>query len=379
MGSLWCLDAESGDVLWEREIVAEFEVATEPFGFNTSPVPCEDMVVINVGRSIAFDAQTGETIWETEDYGYSYGTPVRFEREGMPALAVFNGKGLVVLDALGGEEILLHDWTTKFNVNCATPILIGDDVFISTGYDNKGCALLDVSGADVEVLWENKNMRNNMAGCVLIDEHLYGFDDKQLACIRVSGESCWSVRGTGNGALSAAGDRLIVLDEDGRLTIGLADPAGYEPAVEVEVFTEGVCWTPPVLCQGRIYLRNNRGHAGLPRSPSDRRERNTLKTPKSSATENLHPNDLRSRTPLQTMTADWEKRDASARSTGTGSERAGALDRRSMWRHSESGPGRRELSSSARSGSRRDPLGDSCGLVGPARGGLGWLRPGRTV
>ena len=88
-------------------------------------------------------------------------------------------------------------------------------MFISSGLGH-GCALLRLGGDAPEVLWESKAMANKMSGCIEIDGHLYGIDERNgLKCIDLEGEEKWREREIGVGALVGAGDRLIVLSEKG--------------------------------------------------------------------------------------------------------------------------------------------------------------------
>ena len=57
-----------------------------------------------------------------------------------------------------------------------------------------------------------------------------------------------------------AGDKLIILSEDGRLVIAEASPAGYKQLAAARILT-GKCWTVPVLSGGKIYARNAAGDA----------------------------------------------------------------------------------------------------------------------
>jgi outer membrane protein assembly factor BamB len=57
----------------------------------------------------------------------------------------------------------------------------------------------------------------------------------------------------------AAGDKLIVLGETGRLAIAEATPKGYQEISAAKV-VDGRCWTMPILANGRIYSRNSEGH-----------------------------------------------------------------------------------------------------------------------
>ena len=210
-------------------------------------------------KTIALDKESGETLWETEDYGYSYSTPTDFRFRDEPALAVFNAKGLVIMDRSNGEEWFLHPWTSQYNVNAATPITMGSRVFISTGYDDVGCAMLDLGGETPEVLWQSKKMRSKMTGCILFEDHLYGFDDKILKCMDLDGEEKWRQRGLGLGTFIIADGRMIIVSGDGELVVAKASPESFEELSRTTVFEDGVFWTTPVLFDGRIYLRNSLG------------------------------------------------------------------------------------------------------------------------
>ncbi len=260
MGALRCLDRESGTVRWSRVIDAEFEVTRGTFGLPSSPLVLEEGLAINVGKTIMLDKQTGTTIWQTGDYGYSYSVPVDFTLGDRPALAVFNKAGLVTLDRASGTEIHSFPWPSQFNVNSAAPIAIGSRVFISTGYGDKGSAMLDLSGDEVEIVWQSKVMKNKMTGSVLMGDHLYGFDHAILKCIDLDGNEQWRKRGLGTGAFLATTDgRLIVLSEKGELVVAQASPRGFEELSRKRIFARGNCWTSPVLAGGLIYCRNSAG------------------------------------------------------------------------------------------------------------------------
>lgn len=150
------------------------------------------------------------------------------------------------------------EWKTTYDINAASPIVIDDSVFISSGLAH-GCALLNI-GKKLEVQWEAKSMTNKMSGCVRIGDCLYGVSERGLMCISLDdGSMKWLDRSTKDGALTAAGDRLIVLTEKGELVIGKASPDGFEPTARKQVLEGGVCWTTPVISKGRIYCRNSLG------------------------------------------------------------------------------------------------------------------------
>ncbi len=258
-GQLFCLNAEDGKVLVEKKLADEWKAVPGTWGFAASPLVLEDMVVLNVGRVVAVKKKSLEVLWKTDkDYGDAYATATAFDLEGQPCLAVFNRTGLVVLERKTGEEVARHPWETQYNINAATPIALGSKVFISSGY-NRGCALVDFTGKKAKVVWESKVMRNHMSGCVLYLDHLYGFDDNVLKCIDLQGNEKWRERDTGKGALTLADGKLIVASGKGELLIAEASPSEFKALNREKVLDGGVYWTPPVLCDGCIYIRNNHG------------------------------------------------------------------------------------------------------------------------
>jgi outer membrane protein assembly factor BamB len=258
-GWLRCLSAASGEVLWEKPCTKEFGLAAPQWGFSASPVVLGELVVLNYGRVFAFDKASGALRWQTKtSYGDAYSTPVDFALGAQPALAVFGGKGLAVLAPADGAERAFTPWETKYEVNAMTPVVFGERVFISSGYE-RGCALVDLSGAQPKLAWENKAMRNRMGGCVPWEGHLFGFDDKVLKCLDLEGKERWRERGLGEGALSIAGGRLLVVSEDGELLVAEASPKAFRELARTKVLDGGPCWTVPVLANGIVYVRNQKG------------------------------------------------------------------------------------------------------------------------
>ena len=264
-GRFFAFNAEDGDVLWEKDLVKEYEVKPPTWGFSASPLVTDELIYINVGPIIAFDKE-GEEFWVSDDLGAAYSTPDPFLLDGNPCLAIFNGKGLSLLDSEEGTLMSGFEWKTKYDVNAATPVAIGDGerFFISSGY-NRGCAMVQRSEGKLASAWESRTMRNHMAGCVLYQDHLYGFDDGSFKCIDLDGKEKWKERSTGKGAHIIAGDRIILLSGDGDLIIAKASPESFESLSEESVFDDGVCWTPPTPRGWSNLLSKQSGYPRLPR------------------------------------------------------------------------------------------------------------------
>ena len=259
MGHMFSYDAASGKIIWSKNLQTELGVKIPEWGFAGSPLVEGNLVCINVGGAgTALDKATGKAVWTSNKEAAGYSTPVAFNQGGKPALALFSAKSVMAVEAASGRLIWQHPWDTSYDVNAADPILNGNKVFVSSGY-NKGCALLQINGRQASVVWQNKNMRNHFNSCVLLQGHLYGFDESEFKCLDFqTGAVKWKESRLGKGSLMAADGKLIILGERGQLVIAEAGPAGFKSLSSAQVLG-GKCWTTPVLSGGRIYCRNAQG------------------------------------------------------------------------------------------------------------------------
>ena len=222
------------------------------------------MLLLNVGDAgAAVKKTTGELIWKTGDGQAGYTTPLLHTVAGKTTVFLASGKFYSSVDAATGKVSWQHRWLTRFGANAADPVLAGNRLFISSGY-NRGCALLELTEGDPRVVWSNKDMQNQFSSCVLIEGFLYGIDGdmgavRALKCMELTtGEIKWSVDGLRSGSLIAAGRRLIILSEDGELVVARVAPSAFEELARCRVL-EGRCWTMPVLANGRIFCRSADG------------------------------------------------------------------------------------------------------------------------
>jgi len=258
-GHLMCLDAATGKVHWQKNIAQELNAAISTWGFASSPVIRGNALFINVGSAgTALDKETGKVLWSSGKKGAGYSSAVPFQQDGHKALAWMTGKAVKAVAEADGTILWQHTWKTRYDVNAADPICRGNQIFISSGY-NQGCALLEIRGGKIRVVWQNKAMRNHFNSCVYIDGYLYGFDEADLKCLDwKTGDEKWSQGGLGKGALMAADGKLIVLGGNGILTVAPASPSSFLPTARAQILGK-TCWSTPVLANGRIYCRNSKG------------------------------------------------------------------------------------------------------------------------
>ena len=263
-GDLFCFDAAMGKVRWSKNVQKETGIRIPSWGFASSPLVHGDLLLLNIGEAgMAVEKKSGALAWKSENRDAGYSTAVPFQR-GQESFAIFGtGKSYVAINVRTGRELWRIPWLTSFGVNAADPILEGDFIFLSSGYD-KGAAVFKLDGAEPTVIWQNKEMRNQFNSSVLLNGFLWGIDGDAgsaatLKCLEFrTGQMKWSEAGIGAGALMAADGKLIVLSESGALIVAAATSERFQPISRAQVLG-GKCWTVPVLANGRIYCRNASG------------------------------------------------------------------------------------------------------------------------
>jgi outer membrane protein assembly factor BamB len=256
---LFCFDSATGKVIWSKNIQNDFGAKPPEWRFSSSPLVLDEMLIVDADFTIALNKLTGELIWKTQSYEGGYSSPYMFYQDKSQRLAVYNSMGLVILDPNTGTELGRQLWELSTKINVATPIISDGKAFISAGYD-KGCALVDISTDKLSIIWQNKDMRNQFGSCVLWKGYLYGFDDsEELRCMDfLTGVVKWKQKGMNRGALMIADGKLIIISQQGELIIAEASPESFKQISRVKVL-DGLCWTVPVLSNGRIYCRNQEG------------------------------------------------------------------------------------------------------------------------
>jgi outer membrane protein assembly factor BamB len=261
MGDLFCLDAATGKVLWQKQLNKDMGFALPTWHFSSSALIAGDVLVLDVGTAgLALHKKTGERIWDNGKGKCGYCTPVPFSVDGQACVAIATEVSVVAVKVADGKQVWQLPWKTQYEVNAPDPIIVGNRVFITSGY-KRGCGLFTVTGSDVSKVWENKVMSMQINCPILRDGYIYGFDEQVFTCLKLDdGKEQWQDKSLGKGSLMMSADgRLIIMSEKGELVIAKADPEKFDVLARAQILPESKCWTSPVLANGRIYTRNTAG------------------------------------------------------------------------------------------------------------------------
>lgn len=262
-GDVFCFAAADGKVRWQRQLRDQEGAKVADWGFSGAPMPHGNLLLLNAGGAgFALDKRTGKTIWKSSgEPGYS--TPYPIQWRGKQLFVFSSGDDYSAVDPETGKRVWSIEWVTRYGVNGADPIMVGDEVFVSSGY-GKGSGLFRVGTGEPTELWRGRKFRTQFNPAVLIGGKLYGFDGNSnsrayVKCVDwKSGEVLWEDESLSFGSLTAADGRLILLGAKGDLVVANPSPEKLDVVSKTRV-GGGKWWTVPVLANGLIYCRNAEG------------------------------------------------------------------------------------------------------------------------
>ena len=271
-GEVFCLDAATGREVWRKNIKQEFGLAEPEWGFAGSPLIDGDRVFLNAGsHGVALDRATGSKVWVSGTAAAGYSSPVPVTHSGARAIALFAAKALVVVDPKSGGELARFPWETQYDVNAPDPVVVGNDLFITSGYkflDGPGTgasgALVRPSAGGLQKVWQSRELASQLSTPVFLNGYLYGIsgngnEPSPLRCLDArTGEVKWSSPEAPMGNLMAADGKLIWVAGNGELIVVAAKPDAYQELARAQV-SGGKVWSAPVLANGRLYVRNSKG------------------------------------------------------------------------------------------------------------------------
>jgi outer membrane protein assembly factor BamB len=267
-GQLHAVNAANGQRVWSEDTMRRFTVPKGFFGASGSPIVENGRVIANVGGAkggiVAFDAKTGAVQWTatSDQASYSSGVAATFAAGRRAVFLTRNA--LVGLDPATGAIAFRRNWQARANasVNAATPLVVGDLIFVSAEY-GPGAGVVRVDGSNLVELWaSDEALSNHYATSVHRDGILYGYHGRQefgpsLRAVELrTGKVRWSEERFRAGSITLAGERLLIVRERGEMILAPASPDGFKPIVRAQVL-QGTVRAYPALADGYVYLRND--------------------------------------------------------------------------------------------------------------------------
>lgn len=266
-GILNCLDANTGEVHWTRNVAADANASLPMWGYSGSPLVVGDIVIVHAGGAVdkgvlAYRVDTGVMAWGAAAGTVSYSSPQLVILCEERQVLMLSDIGLTSVDPKTGTVLWQAGAAMPGAPRTVQPHAIGTDQLLVATYSGSGMALLNVtrdgSAWNANAAWESKDLKPEFPDFVIHDNHAYGFDGSIFACLELgSGKRCWKAGRYGRGQVMLLADQglLLVTSEGGELILLRANPERHEELGRFQSLN-GKTWNHPVIANGRLYLRN---------------------------------------------------------------------------------------------------------------------------
>ncbi len=271
-GVLNCADLATGRKLWSVDTKSEFHAPKGFFGIACSPLVEGEAVLLIVGGKsgagiVSFNTRDGKVLWKASDDEASYSSPVAGPVGSRRCVFFLTRSALLAAQPADGKVLFQFPFRPPMrnSVTAATPLLIGDTVFLSASYGT-GAALLQLSESAPRKLWASDDvLSNHYATSVHLSGFLYGIHGRtdpgfepsaSLRCVELrSAKVMWEQPAFGAATLILAGDQLLVLTERGELIRAPASPTAFKPNARAQILPNQVR-AHPALADGLFYARS---------------------------------------------------------------------------------------------------------------------------
>ena len=282
-GDLVCVNADTGEVLWRKNLVSDFGGKNPGWKYSESPLVDGDKLLCTPGGRdavmVALNKKTGGLIWKCSmpDIGRKgmdeagYASIVPAEAAGVRQYVQLTNKGLIGVSAKDGKFLWGYNKIANSTANIPTPIVHSEYVFCSTAY-GAGAALLKLVSSNDSVSTEEIYFldagifQNHHGGFVRVGDYIYGghgHGEGKPTCIEMrTGKVMWQQEQPGGGSAGVlyADGHLYFRYENNVVALIEANPQSYNLkstfSLPKRQGMSGAGWPHPVISDGRLYIRH---------------------------------------------------------------------------------------------------------------------------
>ncbi len=256
-GRILCLRTETGEVVWEKDTVLEYDTNIPVWGTSSAPLIEGDLVIFLVGGEpdglvMAFDKYTGDEVWRALESRteMGYNQPIVIEAGGARQLIVWHPRGLSSLDPATGDLYWEEPFDGRANMTVADAVRSGSYLLVSGFYSGSMMMRLDLDRPAATTLWkgqsnrvldggievaETRGLHSVMTTPLVEGDYIYGIGShgQVRGLLAESGERIWESAGLtnlnrwGSAYFVRHEDRYFVFNENGDLIIVEFNPEGF--------------------------------------------------------------------------------------------------------------------------------------------------------
>ncbi len=283
-GNLICFDLQRGEVIWQKDLVREYNTKAALWGYASHPLIDGQKLICLVGGEgshvVAFHKDTGEELWRSltsNEQGYS--PPTIIQAGGKRQLILLRPDAVTSVDPETGTEYWSVPYEATNGSIIMSPIQAGDYLY-AAGYSNKNMLLkLATDSPAAEVQWQDlpKQAISPVNVQPILDHDvIYGLDQNGafIAFEIRSGKRLWETPAplaedrpvqTGTVFIVRQSNRYWLFTDQGDLIIAQLSRDGFTELDRAHVieptnvaFGRDVVWSMPAYANRHAYIRNDK-------------------------------------------------------------------------------------------------------------------------
>lgn len=280
LGDLACLSVADGSVVWSKNLIKDFGGGIPQWGYSESVLIDGDNLICTPGGKtflVGLNKKTGEKVYESKGFedASQYVSIMKTNVGQTPIYITAAKSGMVAFDAKTGEHQFTSPTTGNKTAVIPTPIIVGDQVYHSSGY-KAGNTLVKLSSqggkvtADEIYHFDKESMENHHGGYVLNDGTIYGFTSALrgawVAQDLKTGSILWNHKTgkTRSGSIAMA-DGMLYCYDDSEGVCYLVAPSrdDWQEKGSVKLPSEwsgdrqrGAIWAHPVIAGQKLIIRD---------------------------------------------------------------------------------------------------------------------------
>ncbi len=260
-----CLDAKSGDEVWQQDLKKKYDAKNIHWGITESLLVGKDKLICTPGGNkaaiVALDKGSGKEIWSsTIGEKSAYCSPKVVEHNKIPMLLTGLSKSFVGVNASTGDLLWKYTRNPKYGIHAVEPLYLDGMVFCSSAY-GRGSEMIvvDKDGKGYSgPKWTTKDIACHHGGLVEHEGIIYGSSDRGWASIDFESGKTIDKQGlVGKGSLAYAEGHLYLYGERGKLALVAIDKGRFSLKSQFQIRKgQAQHWAHPVVCGGVLYVRH---------------------------------------------------------------------------------------------------------------------------
>ncbi len=288
-GDLYCIDINTHKPIWNKNIMKDFGGTKLPmWAISQCPLIYGDLLIVSYSQDpyaglVAYNKLTGEIVWKTDAIGNeTYASPSTAKIDGEDHIVmVFSSTNsftqgnltktlgrIIGLKPQTGEILWEYDnWENKIQTSPALDI--GDGRIIVVGGYDYGVVMIKVekktdNSYDVKELFKHNEFGDHTKPPIFYDGYFYAqfsTNSKRdgLCCMNMDGEVMWKTMRSPSfdkGSMILVDGLILATDGAKMLYLIEPDPSGFKPLASAEMLETGQNWAAIALVDGKLLIRD---------------------------------------------------------------------------------------------------------------------------